>query len=134
MKTTALLISLITIAMLSCGQINEKELVGTWKVIDFSADLPSTSPVLIWDATEMALLEVYTFNPDHTFSITPYETEGCESGTWEITSVNELILTFQFDCSSPKASFQIVLLEDNMMKWKNDIADLGSISYTLKKN
>ncbi len=133
MKKTILLLVLITISIYGFGQINKEEIVGTWKIIDFSANTPELSPSLINGAKEEALSSVYTFKIDYTFNMTSNYISNGEGGKWEITSEKVLVMIYDSGREQNKEIYQIEILKDNSMKWKQDLEELGTISMTLKK-
>ena len=124
---------MLAFSVYGCGQINEKEIKGVWQITAFSANTPSLAPGVINLARVEALSSVYTFESDSTFHMTSDYTSQGEGGTWRINADKVLIMNYISEGEQSEETYQILSLNDNSMKWKQDIEGLGSISMTLKK-
>jgi len=135
MKKIINLLSLVTILFCSCNsQINENEIIGNWKVIEFDTNTPTLSSGVIEAAKIEALSTQYSFEKDKSFSMKSNFISDGKSGNYKYLSKKK---TFQMAYSSDGVKtlqeYQIESLNGDLMKWTQEMGDLGSISMTLKK-
>ena len=135
MKKIINLLSLVTILFCSCdSQINENKIIGNWKVIEFDTDTPTLSSGIIDAAKIEALSTQYSFEKDKSFSMKSKIISDGKSGNYKYLSKKKTFqMTYSSDGVKTLQEYQIESLSDDLMKWTQEMGDLGSISMTLKK-
>lgn len=134
MKYNLILLSVVAILFYSCSaQINKDEIIGTWKVVEFKTVTPTLSFALIEGAQGEALSSTYSFQKNKTFRMNSNIIFNGEDGNYEFLSGNVIEMTFTSEEHKTKAEYHLELLSDNLMKWTQDLGELGSLSMTLKK-
>ena len=76
----------IAIFLLGCSsELNEKNIVGKWRITEFSTNA-ELSPLLIASAKKIALSTTYEINSNHSFTLQDaYEPEGAQ-GEWKLNT------------------------------------------------
>ncbi len=134
MKHNLILLSILAILFCSCSaQINKDEIIGTWKVVEFHTVAPTLSLALIEGAKGEALSSTYSFRKDKTFSMKSNIVSNGEDGNYEFLSDNVIEMTFTSTKHKSKSEYHLELVNDNLMKWTQDLGELGSFSMKLKK-
>ena len=135
MKKLVALLSLAMFLIYSCNsQINEGDLVGNWKVIEFRADMPDLSPALIEGAKSEALSSSYSFLEGNTFNMKSDIIYNGEGGKYELISGKKVIkMTYNPGGDKDLEEYEIQSLDSKSMIWSQDMGDLGTLSMTLKK-
>lgn len=135
MKKHLLLLFMITGIFNSCiGQIKQSELIGKWKVVHFEANTPTLSPEIILDAKKEALSSIYQIleNNKSILASSYYNRE--RKGTWKFNEdTQELIFNHDVNSDMGLETSKIIYLTGNMMKWTQDLGELGSITMVLEK-
>jgi hypothetical protein len=135
MKHILILLSIVAILFCSCSaQINKDEIIGTWKVIEFKTVTPTLSLALIEGAKVEALSSTYSFQKNKTFRMKSNIISSGEDGNYEFLSGKIIEMTITSEGHKTKAEYHLELLSGNLMKWTQDMGDLGNLSMTLKKN
>ncbi len=134
MKHNLILLSILAILFCSCSaQINKDEIIGTWKVVEFHTVTPTLSLALIEGAKGEALSSTYSFQKNKTFSMKSDIVFNGEDGNYKISSGNVIEMTFTSTEHKTKSEYHLELVNDKLMKWTQDLGELGSLSMTLKK-
>lgn len=134
-KTLVLLIiGLITLA--SCkNRISEEKLVGTWRVIDYSANMPDISHMIIIGAKELALSEVYVINADGSYQLMDSYKDKPQWGKWTLnTDGDEPYIKLLASEIDQPMQFIILSCSESKMVWQWNDKELGSSEYTLQKD
>ncbi len=134
LKCLSVLIILISLITSCKRQLNEDDLIGTWKVVEFNADIPDLSPVLIQETNKIALSSVYTFNLDKSMlRKSDIELDG-EVGKFELLNEGEQILmTYDTEGYNSKEKYNIVSFNGKSMQWEFKEGVLGNLVMKLKK-
>ncbi len=135
MKKIINLLSLVTILFCSCNsQINENKIIGNWKVIEFDTNTPTLSSGVIETAKIEALSTQYSFEKDKSFSMKSNFNSNGKSGNYKYLSKKKTFqMTYSSDGVKTLQEYQIESLNGDLMKWTQEMGNLGSISMTLKK-
>jgi len=135
MKKITFQLALLTILLWSCkAQINENELIGTWKVIEFNSDTPELSPRIIESAKVEALSSFYSFQNEKTFTKKSDYYSGGIKGKYQFIVENSLIKMISDTGNGNEIEeYRIESLNSNSMTWTQDMGELGSLSMTLEK-
>ncbi|MCD8528569.1 MAG: hypothetical protein LRY27_00960 [Chitinophagales bacterium] len=133
MKYTYLALILFVLLFSSCdSQITEKHFIGTWKVIDFKAQLKDLSTIIIEDAKNVALSSTYVFYKNNICKYTCTHLSLDMEGTYQYdVEANQIIMKFNQETS--KESYEVVLIKQNIMKWELDNKEMGFLTMTLQK-
>lgn len=129
-----LLMCFVAITMFSCSQnINTNQLTGTWKVVDFRADLLDLNPLILNYAEEIALSSIYTYINDS--SCNRIDFEGLVNGKWKLDVQNKSItmLWTNPEFATSNEQYQIKKLNNNKMTWLVDFQELGHLEMDLEK-
>jgi hypothetical protein len=134
MKKNILLLLVVVFFYNCSSKINENEIIGNWKVVEFMSNTPELSPILIEATKNEALSSNYSFHKDKTFKMkSDYKPNG-ESGKFKFTSKKRTFeLIFNSGNKNDIEKHQIVSLDANLMKWTQNIEGIGSLSMTLKR-
>lgn len=121
----------VLVFSISSGLSLKERIYGTWEVVDFEAQVNEASEALIAAGKQESLSSVYVFKEDGTFRLTSdYLKEGRE-GTFKIyEGLRVLRLSYN---DGNQSYFDILSLENGMMKLKVTIGDLGYTIETLKR-
>ena len=114
--------------------INGDDLIGTWKVIEFSADMPDVSPVLIQESKDIALSTVYTYNSDNSMLRISEVESKADVGSFELLDEGmRIIMMFDTEGYNSDEKYEIVSYNGKTMRWKYNYGELGSLVMKLKK-
>lgn len=136
MKTRLIFLLMGFASLTSCKtQVSEENIVGTWKVVEYTANIKDLSPIIIAGARELALTEVYTLNKNGTYQLSDSYKDEPQTGKWSLnTKGDEPYIEFvSLEIDQPMR-FIIISYSDSEMKWEWKDKDLGSSEYTLQKN
>ena len=123
------------VLLFGCGnQIEEKDLIGSWKVSEFKADTPELSPPLIEAASQEALSTTYTFQKDKTYQMkSDYISEGM-SGQYDFeTLTNRIKMMRSPQEGDSYEEYEVEFINKNSMKLTQNMAELGRLTMTLTK-
>jgi hypothetical protein len=128
------LVVVFSLLLLGCGnKLEEEELIGKWTVSEFEAKTPQFSQALINGARNEVLSTTYSFYGDKTFSIKSKLVSNGKNGKFEyLADSNLLILTYS-DLENSPVKFKIEALSEKSLKWTQDLGEIGSLKYFLKK-
>lgn len=129
MKYVGLMLGII---LVSCGsKIDESNLPGEWRVVEFESNTPELSPMLIAAAKEDAITTTYVLNADGTYKVASnYDPNGVE-GVWKFYSSGDLLEMTEVGVSGQM--FIVESLVSGTMVWTQEIPDFGSLTFTLKR-
>lgn len=129
MKQALFISFLLGLLLCSCKPaVEPQNLIGTWEVMRFSADLPEISPEVIALAEQEALSYKYSFNEQRQFSLLHHK------GEWQLDeSGSELRMIYAEESELPPDHYHIDYLEGERMKWTQEMGEMGSLSLILHK-
>lgn len=114
------------------SQINEKDIIGNWKVVEFNPNLPTMSPYLIQLANEEALSSHYSFQTDNIFTLKS-NNDPNGNGKFELLK-NGTIILYHNDEYNDVEKYKIKSLNSKQMIWYADMGDGGDLHIIFKKN
>ena len=134
MKKNIILI-LVVVLFYNCNsKIDENQIIGHWKVVEFRLNTPELSPILIEATKKETLSSNYSFQKNKTFKMKSGYNSNGKSGKFKFTSKTR---TFEMIYNSGNKNdiekYQVVSLDANFMKWTQNIEGIGSLSMTLKR-
>ena len=116
------------------SKIDKNQIIGHWKVVEFNSNTPELSPNLIEGAKMEALSSNYFFQKDKIFKMKSNYNSNGKSGKFEFVSKKRTIrMHYNVGNKNDIEEYQIESLDDNFMKWTQNLGDLGSLSMILKK-
>lgn len=132
-KLKNILLVTLVIGLTACGvSVTKEDLVGSWKVVDYEANLQNLSPLLIKSATDIALSQTYIFEHDGSFTIDSEEELARKNGNWTI-SEDLKVLTLSSEESDGKQEQEVQAFGVNKLVLVLQIGDLGNETTTLEK-
>lgn len=135
MKNVIHLIYVASLLLMSCeSKMNEADLIGNWKTVEFKANTPQLSPALIEGAEAESLSTSYSFHKDHTCSLRSNYNPNGLVGKYEFIADSSLIkMSYTAEGDTIVEAFEIELLNSNTLKWKQELGELGNLVMTLEK-
>jgi hypothetical protein len=134
MKYITPVIVVFILVLFSCGnKLDEKELIGKWKVSEFEAKTPQFSQALIKGARDEVLSTTYSFHTDNSFNIKSQLDSIGKNGKYEFVADSNLLVLTYSDLENATVKFKIVALNDNSLKWTQDLGEIGYLNYFLQK-
>lgn len=128
---TILVCIVLTMSLYSCSQGSSsfEKIIGSWKVVDYEADMKDLSPSLIASAKELALKATYEFKKDSTFTSKGFRNIN---GTWSVKD-GSIIMKFSSEYErNAHEGYEIQKLNSKEMVWFSK-SELGTEKTILSK-
>lgn len=125
------LITLLIYLISSCtNELTTENIVGTWKITDFTSN-SEISPQILHHARALAITGTYEFMADGSSHYTDdYSAEIPFDRTWDLNPDTKEI---RFKTPTSTTNYQISSFTKNKMIWVEDMGEMGSNEYTLRK-
>ena len=113
------------------SKINEKDIIGSWKLVEFNTNAPTMSPYLIQLANEEALSSRYSFQTDSIFTLKSNNNLN-GNGKFELLK-NGTIILHHNDEYNDVVKYKIKSLNSKQMIWYADMGDNEDTHIILRK-
>ena len=135
MKAQTLITIILVLLLFGCSSgIDSNKIVGSWKIVSFSADMPDLNPQIIKLGEKEALSSSYVFRKNHSFQIKSDILKDGIEGNWEFDQeANTLELKDNFYDNEKPQIQKIIYLDSRNMQWEQTIDSLGTINMTLER-
>ena len=130
MRIAVFILSLLIAGCNSSFQ--ESQIVGKWKITDFTAKSSTLSPSVIESAKEVAIQYEYNFMEEGRMSL-KMDIDEIHTAYWKLDKKNKEIVFISNTNIQGKETYKLESIAETTMVWLQEIDEIGTTTTTLEK-